>query len=66
MRGVLTWHPTSPGSGRSVIDVDNRAEIREFLISRLAKITPQRAGLPDVGIRGVPGLRRGEVAALAG
>lgn len=66
MRGVLTWHPTSPGSGRSVIDVDNRAEIREFLISRRAKITPQRAGLPDVGIRRVPGLRRGEVAALAG
>ena len=66
MRGVLTWHPTSPGSGRSVIDVDNRAEIREFLISRRAKITPQRAGLPDVGIQRVPGLRRGEVAALAG
>jgi hypothetical protein len=30
MRGVLTWHPTSPGSDRSVIDMDNRAEIREF------------------------------------
>jgi transcriptional regulator with XRE-family HTH domain len=66
MRGVLTWHPTSPGSDRSVIDVDNRADIREFLISRRAKITPQRAGLPDVGTRRVPGLRRGEVAALAG
>jgi transcriptional regulator with XRE-family HTH domain len=66
MRGVLTWHPTRPGSDRSVIDVDNRADIREFLISRRAKITPQRAGLPDVGTRRVPGLRRGEVAALAG
>jgi hypothetical protein len=49
MRGVLTWHPTSPGWDRSVVDVDNRAEVREFLISRRAKITPQRAGLPDVG-----------------
>jgi hypothetical protein len=41
-------------------------EIREFLIWRRAKITPQRAGLLDVGIRRVPALRRGEVAALAG
>jgi hypothetical protein len=46
--------------------VDNRAEVREFLISRRAKITPQQAGMPDVGSRRVPGLRRGEVAALAG
>jgi transcriptional regulator with XRE-family HTH domain len=46
--------------------MDNRVEVREFLISRRAKITPQQAGLPDVGTRRVPGLRRGEVAALAG
>ncbi len=46
--------------------MDNRAEVREFLISRRAKITPQQAGMPDVGPRRVPGLRRGEVAALAG
>ena len=46
--------------------MDNRAEVREFLISRRAKITPQQAGLPEVGSRRVPGLRRGEVAALAG
>jgi hypothetical protein len=46
--------------------VDNRAEVREFLISRRAKITPQQAGLPEMGSRRVPGLRRGEVAALAG
>ena len=55
-----------PRSDRSVVDVDNRAEVREFLISRRAKITPQRAGLPAAGTRRVPGLRRGEVAALAG
>ncbi len=46
--------------------MDNRAEVREFLISRRAKISPQDAGLPDVGTRRVPGLRRVEVAALAG
>jgi transcriptional regulator with XRE-family HTH domain len=46
--------------------VDNRDQVREFLVSRRAKITPQQAGLPDVGARRVPGLRRVEVAALAG
>lgn len=46
--------------------MDNRAEVREFLTSRRAKITPQQAGLPVVGRRRVPGLRRGEVASLAG
>ena len=46
--------------------MDNRAEVREFLTSRRAKITPQQAGLPVVGTRRVPGLRRGEVATLAG
>ncbi|WP_188187808.1 helix-turn-helix transcriptional regulator [Nonomuraea sp. SYSU D8015] len=46
--------------------MDNRQEIREFLVSRRAKITPERAGLPSGTNRRVPGLRRGEVAALAG
>jgi transcriptional regulator with XRE-family HTH domain len=47
--------------------VDNRAEIREFLTTRRAKITPEQAGLqPGGGRRRVPGLRREEVAVLAG
>ncbi|MEJ3749048.1 helix-turn-helix transcriptional regulator [Actinomycetes bacterium KLBMP 9797] len=46
--------------------MNNRAEVREFLTSRRAKITPQQAGLPAAGQRRVPGLRRSEVAALAG
>jgi transcriptional regulator with XRE-family HTH domain len=45
--------------------VDNRDEVREFLVSRRAKITPQQAGLPTGSKRRVPGLRRTEVAALA-
>jgi transcriptional regulator with XRE-family HTH domain len=65
-RRVLTGHPSRTGQRRSVEDVDNRAEVREFLLSRRAKITPQQVGLPDIGVRRVPGLRRGEVAALAG
>ncbi|MEV4357627.1 helix-turn-helix transcriptional regulator [Nonomuraea sp. NPDC052116] len=47
--------------------MDNRSEVREFLISRRAKITPRQAGLPAYGgHRRVPGLRREEVAMLAG
>jgi transcriptional regulator with XRE-family HTH domain len=46
--------------------MDNRVEVREFLTSRRAKITPQQAGLPTTGQRRVLGLRRSEVAALAG
>jgi transcriptional regulator with XRE-family HTH domain len=46
--------------------MDNRAEVREFLVSRRAKLTPRQAGLPELGSRRVPGLRRGEVASLAG
>ena len=45
-----------------------RAEIREFLSTRRARITPEQAGLPTYGgdRRRVPGLRREEVALLAG
>ncbi|MGZ0198745.1 helix-turn-helix transcriptional regulator [Streptomyces sp. RM1] len=46
--------------------MDNRAEIRAFLKSRRDKVTPEQAGLPVYGNRRVPGLRRGEVAMLAG
>ncbi|MEV4573932.1 helix-turn-helix transcriptional regulator [Nonomuraea jabiensis] len=45
--------------------MDNREEVREFLTSRRAKITPEQAGLPPGSRRRVPGLRRSEVAALA-
>jgi transcriptional regulator with XRE-family HTH domain len=46
------------------VDVAN--ELSEFLASRRAKVTPDQAGLPSYGQRRVPGLRREEVAALAG
>lgn len=48
--------------------MDNRTEIREFLTTRRAKVNPDQAGLPHVGgtRRRVPGLRREEVALLAG
>ena len=47
--------------------MSNADDIREFLTTRRAKLTPQRAGLPMYGrTRRVPGLRREEVALLAG
>jgi transcriptional regulator with XRE-family HTH domain len=47
--------------------VDNRDEVKAFLTSRRAKITPDQAGLTNYGRnRRVPGLRRSEVADLAG
>ncbi len=47
--------------------MDRRSEIRDFLVSRRAKITPEQAGLQLYGQnRRVQGLRREEVAVLAG
>jgi transcriptional regulator with XRE-family HTH domain len=47
--------------------VDASNDIREFLISRRGRITPEQAGLPAYGSnRRVKGLRREEVALLAG
>ena len=49
------------------MSVDAKSEIREFLTSRRAKIMPDQVGLPIYGDnRRVPGLRREEVALLAG
>ncbi|MFN8162157.1 MAG: helix-turn-helix transcriptional regulator [Solirubrobacterales bacterium] len=46
--------------------MDTRSEIRDFLTSRRARITAEEIGLPSYGTRRVPGLRREEVATLAG
>jgi transcriptional regulator with XRE-family HTH domain len=46
--------------------MDARTEIKEFLTSRRGRITPEQAGLNAYGPRRVPGLRREEVAVLAG
>lgn len=43
-----------------------RRELGDFLRSRRERVTPQQAGLPSTGRRRTPGLRREEVAVLAG
>lgn len=46
--------------------MDNQAEVSEFLRTRRARITPDQAGIIAGGRRRVTGLRREEVAMLAG
>ena len=47
--------------------MDHRQDVRDFLVSRRARVSPEQAGLPSYGgKRRVPGLRREEVAMLAG
>lgn len=47
--------------------MDNRNDIREFLTTRRARLRPEDVGLPNFGgRRRVPGLRREEVALMAG
>jgi transcriptional regulator with XRE-family HTH domain len=69
---VITWiarasHRDGRGRRLVVVDNDNRTEIRQFLTARRARISPEQAGLPTYGSnRRVAGLRREEVALLAG
>lgn len=81
-RGSASWDGTvSPGlleggsarTSRYVAQrtypasVDIRAEVREFLVSRRARLSPEQAGVESYGTRRrVAGLRREEVARLAG
>src|ERR1700710_1961105 len=51
-------------TGSQTMDMTN--DIGEFLTSRRARVTPEQVGLPSYGKRRVPGLRREEVASLAG
>ncbi|WP_344638503.1 helix-turn-helix transcriptional regulator [Kitasatospora cystarginea] len=58
---------TTSQAAMSDPDVQRRRDLREFLMSRRARVSPVEAGLPDGGARRrTPGLRREEVAVLAG
>ncbi|WP_329577426.1 helix-turn-helix transcriptional regulator [Streptomyces sp. NBC_01361] len=46
--------------------MDHQAEVREFLRTRRDRLTPEQAGIIGGGRRRLPGLRRDEVAMLAG
>jgi transcriptional regulator with XRE-family HTH domain len=67
---TLSGHPSAraPGgvAGSRLGGVHSSSAIGEFLSSRRARIRPDQAGLQTYGRRRVPGLRREEVAVLAG
>jgi transcriptional regulator with XRE-family HTH domain len=60
--------PSLPPSGRRTVEgMDHRDEVLDFLTSRRERLTPEQAGIPLYGgRRRVKGLRREEVAMLAG
>jgi transcriptional regulator with XRE-family HTH domain len=49
-----------------MLDTERRKQLREFLIERRARLKPNDVGLAQRGLRRCPGLRREEVAELAG
>ncbi|BAX91499.1 transcriptional regulator [Mycobacterium shigaense] len=58
---------TLPSGGvRVSVGMDIANDIKDFLMSRRARISPGQVGLPTGGRRRVPGLRREEVAKMAG
>jgi transcriptional regulator with XRE-family HTH domain len=71
MRGVTPERCTSrtllaDRARLTLSSMDNRSEVREFLMTRRARVTPEQAGIAAGSNRRVPGLRRSEVATLAG
>src|SRR6478752_9024896 len=64
-QGVYRQGTPTPFEGTYSRGMDNKAEVREFLMSRRAKVSPEQAGLPSGPNRRVAGLRRTEVATLA-
>lgn len=58
---------TATGLPESTLDdADRRRVLRAFLMSRRARLKPADVGLAEIGRRRTPGLRREEVAELAG
>ncbi|MFJ4830364.1 helix-turn-helix transcriptional regulator [Streptomyces sp. NPDC088747] len=59
--------PSQQPAGAAGPPLDRRAELSEFLRTRRARLKPEDVGMPDFGRhRRVPGLRREELAQLAG
>jgi transcriptional regulator with XRE-family HTH domain len=59
--------PPLPGTGATYSGCMEKANrLGEFLRARRARVSPSEVGLPHGGMRRVPGLRREEVASLAG
>jgi hypothetical protein len=64
--GIAATRVPAVVGGATDEDAARRAELRAFLMSRRARLRPADVGLPETGRRRTPGLRREEVAQLAG
>ncbi|MFG6403716.1 helix-turn-helix domain-containing protein [Microbacterium sp. P04] len=65
-RHPLTRGEPDPDSDKGLLVSTRSVALAHFLKSRRAQLTPASVGLPELGPRRVPGLRREEVAGLAG
>ncbi len=63
---AIRMSPRCTGSGVTLDLLELKTEIREFLTSRRGRISPGKAGITAYGAGRVPGLRRSELATLAG
>src|SRR5262249_49119173 len=63
-----TRHPTHgrPPARDTRGCMTRKADLREFLRVRRARLRPEDVGIQTIGQRRVPGLRREEIASLAG
>jgi transcriptional regulator with XRE-family HTH domain len=62
----MSVYPGTATTTRAGLDATTRAELSDFLKSRRARIAPASVGLPNGSRRRTPGLRREELADLAG
>src|SRR5580704_17360427 len=65
-RTGTTTHREPPRADNKDMNLTSRADLAAFLRARRARLSPRQVGLPAVGPRRTPGLRRQEVAQLAG
>jgi transcriptional regulator with XRE-family HTH domain len=63
--GEGTRHPRAVADYRGKV-TDELHPLGDYLRARREIVTPEQAGIPVLGVRRVPGLRREEVAMLAG
>jgi transcriptional regulator with XRE-family HTH domain len=64
--GKIMATGTATNASSTPFSEEQRVELADFLRTRRARLTPQAVGLPAGARRKVPGLRREEVAELAG
>src|SRR5690242_14309195 len=63
---VATGPPSAPSRGRYRVKMQPGNALGEYLRARRELVSPESVGIPHIGRRRVPGLRRDELSLLAG